>query len=321
MKSVLVIVMLSGLLLSACGRQATPDLEATVQAAVAAALTAQVTPTPMPTATLTPTTPPTETATPVPTETPTPVPTDTPAPPPTETLALTQASALVDTPLPTDTPAPTDTPVPTATETPEPTPTATPIIHIVQPGETLRDIARAYGVSPVALADANDMADPNVLEEGQGLLIPTPTLVASPTPPAPEDTQTAANTPPQDLPDQQKALVIATALQLQGSVQVKGARISREPDKELILLVIETQSQQDSVVNETTLKEAITSFIYAYQGGQRLEVEAKYVVVQAQDQSGTDRWYAVATMDDIGLLTNGQLALSDFVQRIKIGTP
>jgi LysM repeat protein len=319
MKSVLVIVMLSGLLVSACGRQPTPDLEATVQAAVAAALTAQVTPTPMATATLTPTTTPTETPTEtptaVPTETPTPAPTDTPAPPPVETLAFTQTSTLIDTPLPTDTPAPT------ATQTPEPTPTSTPIIHIVQPGETLRDISRAYGVSSAALAEANDLADPNVLEDGQGLLIPTPTPVPSPTPPEADTTQTAANTPPQQLPDQQKALVIATALQLQGSVQVRGARISREPGKELILIVIETQGGQDSVVNETTLKEAITSFIYAYQGGQRLEVGAKYVVVQAQDQSGADRWYAVATMDDIGLLTSGQIALSDFVQRIKIGTP
>jgi LysM repeat protein len=185
----------------------------------------------------------------------------------------------------------------------------------------LREIARAYGVSPVALADANDITDPNVVEEGQALLIPTPSPVASPTQPAAGDTQTTAATPPQELPDQQKALVIATALQLQGSVQVRGARISREPGKELILVVIETRGGQESIVDETTLKEAITCFIYAYQGGQRLEVGAKYVVVQAQDQSGADRWYAVATVDDIGLLTSGQIALADFVQRIKVGTP
>jgi LysM repeat protein len=319
MKSVLVIVMLSGLLLSACGRQPTPDLEATIQAAVAAALTAQVTQTPTPTATQTPTTTPSDTPTPVPTDTPVPPPTDTPVPPPTETLGLTQAS--VESPVVTDTPLPTDTPEPTATQPPEPTPTSTPIIHIVQTGETLREIARAYGVSPVALATANNIGDPNVVEVGQGLLIPTPNPVASPTQPAADSTQTTTETPPQDLPDQQKALVIATALQLQGSVQVKGARISREPDKEVILVVIETRGGQESIVDETTLKEAITCFIYAYQGGQRLEVGAKYVVVQAQDHSGADKWYAIATIDDIGALTNGQITLSDFVQRIKVGTP
>ena len=100
---------------------ATPNVDATIAAAISATSTtnsiistavaataiAAITPTsvPIPTATTVPT--PTATATPVPTLTPTP----TPAP----------------TPVPTPTPAPTATPVPTLTPTPTPAPTATPV--------------------------------------------------------------------------------------------------------------------------------------------------------------------------------------------------
>ena len=83
MRQLLILLVLSGLLLTACGGKPTPNLEATAQAAAAATQAAQ------------------------PTDTPTPKPTDTPPP--------------TDTPLPpTDTPiAPTDTPIP-PTETPNP---------------------------------------------------------------------------------------------------------------------------------------------------------------------------------------------------------
>ncbi len=73
------------------------------------------------------------------------------APPrPTATLALT-----------------TPTPVSTATPTP------TPIVHKVQSGETLISIALQYGVSVPALQSANGISDPQMLQVGQSLIIPT----------------------------------------------------------------------------------------------------------------------------------------------------
>jgi LysM repeat protein len=44
--------------------------------------------------------------------------------------------------------------------------------HQVQAGETLSDIARAYGVSSQDIINANQMRDPNVLRVGQKLFIP-----------------------------------------------------------------------------------------------------------------------------------------------------
>ena len=102
--------------------EATEDLQATIDAAVAAAS---------------------------PTDTPEPEPTDTPVPPPPN-IAATVAAALAaneptaapptDTPVPapTDTPvpAPTDTPVPAPTDTPVPAPTDTPVPAPVNTPET-----------------------------------------------------------------------------------------------------------------------------------------------------------------------------------------
>ncbi len=99
MKQFSAFLVLSSLLLAACAGTPTPDLEATVQAALAATQTAQ------------------------PTDTPTP----TPTPRPTNTLVPTW------TPTPTNTPTPTDTSTPTATHTPEPTNTPVPPTHTPVP--------------------------------------------------------------------------------------------------------------------------------------------------------------------------------------------
>ncbi|MFU8780268.1 MAG: LysM peptidoglycan-binding domain-containing protein [Kiritimatiellia bacterium] len=44
--------------------------------------------------------------------------------------------------------------------------------HEVQAGETLSEIARAYGVTSQDIVNANQMRDPNVLRVGQKLFIP-----------------------------------------------------------------------------------------------------------------------------------------------------
>ena len=86
----------------------TPNIDATVQARMSATLTAAPTPTPTPT------------LTPIPTPTPTVTPSPTPRPTPTRRPTYTPQPTY--TPRPTHTPHPTATPVPTATPRPTPTP-------------------------------------------------------------------------------------------------------------------------------------------------------------------------------------------------------
>lgn len=65
---------------------------------------------------------------------------------------------------------------------------ATPGRYIVQPGDTLSGIALAQGVSVAMLIDANNISNPNALEVGQGLLIPSaPTQQGSDFPIVPDN--------------------------------------------------------------------------------------------------------------------------------------
>jgi LysM repeat protein len=63
--------------------------------------------------------------------------------------------------------------VPTVPPPDTPTPTSPPIVHVVQPGETLIAIALQYGVSVAALQSANGISDPSTLQVSQELVIPT----------------------------------------------------------------------------------------------------------------------------------------------------
>jgi LysM repeat protein len=75
---------------------------------------------------------------------------------------------------PTSTPAPTATPAPTST--PEPPPPEPPAqqVYVVEPGDTLRGIAEAFGVSVEALLDANGLTpeEGDQIRPGQELIIP-----------------------------------------------------------------------------------------------------------------------------------------------------
>jgi LysM repeat protein len=77
------------------------------------------------------------------------------------------------TPTATVTPAATVTPQ----TTPEATPSPTPIrgTYEVQAGDTLSGIADQFGVDLETLAEANDIADPDLIYPGQVLIIPAPT--------------------------------------------------------------------------------------------------------------------------------------------------
>ncbi len=65
--------------------------------------------------------------------------------------------------------SPTTTAAPTV---PMPSPTPGPLLHIVQPGETLASIAAAYGVPLAELIAVNHIQDPNLIRAGQVLVIP-----------------------------------------------------------------------------------------------------------------------------------------------------
>ncbi|MCK4314811.1 MAG: LysM peptidoglycan-binding domain-containing protein, partial [Anaerolineae bacterium] len=86
-------------------------------------------------------------------------------PVPTPTLRLTATAPLLP-------------PVATAT----PTIIPTPIVHVVQEGETLLSIAYEYGVSLPSLQAANGIENPLLLQIGQELTIPVGEEVTETTP-------------------------------------------------------------------------------------------------------------------------------------------
>jgi LysM repeat protein len=79
----------------------------------------------------------------------------------------------------TEAPQPTDTTAPQATAVPQPTQPSTSsgqtgtIVHTVQRGETLASIARRYGTTWQAIAQANSLVNPSQIYAGQQLRIPT----------------------------------------------------------------------------------------------------------------------------------------------------
>ncbi|RMG89747.1 MAG: LysM peptidoglycan-binding domain-containing protein [Chloroflexi bacterium] len=93
-------------------------------------------------------------------------------------VSLTVSPTVSLSGLPENTQLPTDTP------TPEPA--NEPLVHIVQPGETLGSISEFYDVPLDDIVVANNLTNPNFLEVGQALVIPvggvsTPTPEATPT--------------------------------------------------------------------------------------------------------------------------------------------
>jgi len=70
---------------------------------------------------------------------------------------------------------------PTPSVSPSPFPSPTPRTYVVRKGDVLGRIARDCGVALEALAEANDIENPNELSVGQVLLVPVPTAtVGSP---------------------------------------------------------------------------------------------------------------------------------------------
>ena len=74
----------------------------------------------------------------------------------------------------TPTPSPISTLVSaeTAVATATPTTVRETTVYIVKPGDTLGSIADQFGTTVEAIVQANNIKDPDVIEEGQELLIP-----------------------------------------------------------------------------------------------------------------------------------------------------
>ncbi len=109
--------------------------------------------------------------------------------PPTPTSVAGVRVTPTDTARPTATRRATFTPVPaTPSDTPTPTATPTPIIYVIQKGDTLIPIARKFGVTVKEIQEANGITDPRRLKIGQEILIPAraeggePTAIPTPTP-------------------------------------------------------------------------------------------------------------------------------------------
>ncbi|MGB9592704.1 MAG: LysM peptidoglycan-binding domain-containing protein [Anaerolineae bacterium] len=78
---------------------------------------------------------------------------------------------LTPPPAPTATPSPATTPVP-PTATPAPTATPVPVQHVVQWGDTVYSLARRYGTTVEAIAQANNLPPNYLIKVGQVLIIP-----------------------------------------------------------------------------------------------------------------------------------------------------
>ncbi len=84
----------------------------------------------------------------------------------------------------------TPRPTPTAAPTPAVTPTATlfPRFYVVQPGDTLWSIARAFGTDIETLVQLNELEDPNLLRVGQELVVSGRTTISGRKLPTPTPT-------------------------------------------------------------------------------------------------------------------------------------
>ncbi len=82
------------------------------------------------------------------------------------------------------------------------------VTHIIQPGETLGQIAAAYAASPAEIIAANEIANPNILVVGQPLTIPGVRATWMP-PQMPTGTPTSTPLPP-PLPDTLNEIPLAS---------------------------------------------------------------------------------------------------------------
>lgn len=98
---------------------------------------------------------------------------------------------------PTETPVATSVSLAGPTSTPQPTVSVTSITYVVQPGDTLADIAASYGTTAEAICALNQLEDCSLIYPGDELQIPAEAVVSpSPTKPALSPTVATTEVPP-----------------------------------------------------------------------------------------------------------------------------
>jgi LysM repeat protein len=97
-------------------------------------------------------------------------PTATPSATPTQTATATATVTATPTATAAASATPPGTPSPVSTPTPQPSPFSE---YLVQAGDTLSSIAGKFGTTADELARINGITDPNTLDVGQKLLVPT----------------------------------------------------------------------------------------------------------------------------------------------------
>lgn len=117
--------------------------------------------------------------------------TATPAatPPAITTGAATATSGVAVSPVTSPTAAPSPAPQPSPTPTPSPADTPAPesyVVHTVQEGDTIYDIAERYGVEAESIIRYNGLASPDDLQIGDRITIPVSSAPASSEAPASE---------------------------------------------------------------------------------------------------------------------------------------
>jgi LysM repeat protein len=93
------------------------------------------------------------------------------------TPAAAPSASPIATQLATAAPTPPPSPTPTATPVPTPVPTKRPhdkFIYVVKAHDTLSSIARRFGVTMNEIIELNNLENPNLLHNGQELIIPKP---------------------------------------------------------------------------------------------------------------------------------------------------
>lgn len=79
-----------------------------------------------------------------------------------------------------DQPAAVTSPSPAPPPSLSPSPSPEPEVYVVESGDTLSEIAQRFDTTVEAIAEANDMDDPDVLGIGDELIIPPPEPEAPP---------------------------------------------------------------------------------------------------------------------------------------------
>jgi len=95
---------------------------------------------------------------------------------------------------PTEAPSASLSPVPSPTSTSRPLPTGTPIIYVVQQGDTLASIASRHKTTAEAICLLNELPDCSLIHPGQELLI-AGEVVPPPVTPTPSATAATPETP------------------------------------------------------------------------------------------------------------------------------